>query len=344
MFNQQRWVVQLFLFDLYLTSAYRWLNYHRLQTRLRRVARLFSLVSQGFVIRRNWGVPKKIKKILAYRRQNLTASYRRQKQKGHRFIHQQLLEGGLFIYRPDYKQVKRHPRQNFSYFTAPVVSSRIMPGVTFQPPPVKILVYPEIIYQGLTYFRPPDYDLMLAPRWPRRKPPTRLDTTRHLTPLVVTREQSINFQFLFERFIRQIRPRQARLQKLRELSTWLNQEQSRVVGRPVSVCWRILRYKRHGLINLWLSFIRFRVNQRSVYQIRSIVYPLARQVKLNSYRQQGWHLRCSGRFTRQQRADYKRFNFGYGVKPTSYGYEVDQAFFTFPLKFGSIGLKLTVRY
>jgi len=192
-------------------------------------------------------------------------------------------------------------------------------------------------YHQLIFFHPSSYDQMFDQGL------TRYDSTKFLQPFE-HKLTTPNLKFLFSQLLNQLRPTQSRLSFLERLSQKLTTQYKIIIKNKIYLYWRVLSYIRHGLIKLWLNFLKFRINNRGTYRVRSIVYPLYRYVKQHRLANQGWELRCQGRFSRQQRAEHKLFRFGSGVKATTYYHVVDQVFFTFPLKFGSIGLKLTVRY
>ena len=130
----------------------------------------------------------------------------------------------------------------------------------------------------------------------------------------------------------------------KKLSYYLNTEYQRVINNRVNFCWRLISSARHGNINLWLGLLALRVNQRGTYRARAIAFPLMSWAEQQEITTAGVQFRCAGRFTRKQRADYEVYRFGQHTSFNNLTRAVDQVFFTFPLKFGAIGITLTVNY
>ena len=368
MFSQRRWLVQLFVFDSYLSSNQQFSNVRQLTQQLTQLSTTFLLFNQGLKISQQKLNGQVLAKInYYYKHQPSKNYYQKELIVSERTLVENfqpaapaaIIEKGNFFSIPEYDLISDQLKSNFFYQPLPLSKPGLIKDsvliltqdeaqpFSYQSYPLSSLCQMDWFNQSLTYFQltnKEDQHLSVPAEISDENRQSRLDSTFFLIQPLVTTDQEPDFNFLFSFFCQQIKPRQARLQKLQELSSKINQEQQRVINNKVQVSWRILRYHRHGMINLWLKFIQYRISQRGVYQIRSVVYPLLRYVQTMNLKVSGWQLRCRGRFTRQQRADDQRFKFGQGIKPTSYAYEVDQAFFTVPLKFGAIGLMLTVRY
>jgi len=151
-------------------------------------------------------------------------------------------------------------------------------------------------------------------------------------------------QQVFARLTRLLEPSADQQAWFKRLSHQLNTEYQPVINNRVNFCWRLISSARHGNINLWLGLLALRVNQRGTYRSRAIVFPLMNWAEQQEITPAGVHVRCAGRFTRKQRADYEIYRFGQHTSPNNLTQAVDQVFFTFPLKFGAIGITLTVNY
>ena len=150
-------------------------------------------------------------------------------------------------------------------------------------------------------------------------------------------------QLFFSRFVRVMRPRQ-QWRPYTLLSQALTTEYQQVIKNRVRFVWRLIQHPSEGGINLWLGWLALRINQRGTYHTRRIAYPLLGWAQEEQIEFKGFSLRCGGRFTRAQRADYKIIRFGRCTNPANLRQRVDQVFFTFPLKFGAIGLTLRVNF
>ena len=179
---------------------------------------------------------------------------------------------------------------------------------------------------------------VLPVRWPRRYDRFQRVYVDHLEA-----GDQIRLRRMFYRFVRLVRPRK-QWRPFLLLSEALAKDYQKVIKNRVRFVWRVIQHASEGGINLWLGWFTLKINQRGTYHTRRIAYPLLSWAHEQEIDFKGFRLRCAGRFTRQQRADYQVMRFGRCTNPANLRQRVDQVFFTFPLKFGAIGLTLTVNF
>lgn len=334
-FNR-RWVVQIFVLDTHLASAKQWSKQRMIERHLQELAAEHYLSMVGLDMKaefdRRLKPPREPSRLNPYLVVSPTRYLRRRRRR-------RLVYHGNFITHPSKDDFKFLPARD--RHRGVLYRNHLLPRRARHPRRRRIILPRSVVkinaHHRMTYFASEKFDLLTP-----RSGLVRLDTTRYLLPLNTS--GVVSFAPNFSTFVNQIQPRGARLGLLSDLSRLLQTQFSRVVRRPVEFSWRIIKYPHQGLITMWLNFIRYRVNQRATYKVRTIVYPLLRYAAREGLSHAGWSIRCHGRFTRQQRAERGTYRFGAGVKAFNHHHLVDQVLYTFPLKFGAIGIKLTVRY
>ena len=114
------------------------------------------------------------------------------------------------------------------------------------------------------------------------------------------------------------------------------------VWRTTRWVWCRIPTLRVGTLETLMNHLSYRIRGRFERRIRSVALPLLGTTRRVSG-VVGAHLRCSGRFTRRPRGETQTFKWGVLQRgtPTT---RVEQSFLTVPLRFGAVGVTLTVAY
>lgn len=122
---------------------------------------------------------------------------------------------------------------------------------------------------------------------------------------------------------------------------WWSTEMTRQVGHPVG--WRWIRLRPHtGGATTLLAVVRYNLRGRGFRGAAGVIRPLVRAAARTG-RVLGGSIRCAGRFTRKQRADYKVHRWGHLLR-SGVGAHVEEARLVLPLKFGAVAVTLTLRF
>lgn len=105
---------------------------------------------------------------------------------------------------------------------------------------------------------------------------------------------------------------------------------------------RILSSLDKANAETWISYLRYRVRGKFERSANSIVLPLLRHAR-RSKRLRGCIIKCNGRFTRKQRAGHTRQQYG-ATRRSDLSAATEQGFLSFPLKFGAVGITITLLY
>lgn len=106
--------------------------------------------------------------------------------------------------------------------------------------------------------------------------------------------------------------------------------------------WTRLGGIRSGGVPQLVWGLRYRLVGRIELRARRVVIPLLRAAsRLPGVR--GVHVRCNGRFTRRQRAGHEVFQWG-ALQRSRVNTRVQTGFYAAPLRFGSVGVTLTVSF
>lgn len=114
------------------------------------------------------------------------------------------------------------------------------------------------------------------------------------------------------------------------------------VWRGTKWVWCRIPTLRVGTLETLMNHLSYRIRGRFERRIRGVALPLLGTTRrvLGAV---GAHLRCSGRFTRRPRGEAQTFKWGVLRRGTPTA-RVEQAFLTVPLRFGAVGVTLTVAY
>lgn len=114
------------------------------------------------------------------------------------------------------------------------------------------------------------------------------------------------------------------------------------VWRTTQWVWCRIPTLRVGTLETLMNHLSYRIRGRFERRIRGVALPLLGTTRRVSGAV-GAHLRCSGRFTRRPRGETQTFKWGVLRRgtPTT---RVEQSFLTVPLRFGAVGVTLTVAY
>ena len=114
------------------------------------------------------------------------------------------------------------------------------------------------------------------------------------------------------------------------------------VWRATRWVWSRIPHLRVGTLETLMNHLSYRIRGRFERRIRGVALPLlglTRRIPTAV----GAHLRCSGRFTRRPRGETQNFTWGVLRRGTP-STRVEQSFLTVPLRFGAVGVTLTVAY
>jgi len=114
------------------------------------------------------------------------------------------------------------------------------------------------------------------------------------------------------------------------------------VWRTTRWVWCRIPTLRVGTLETLMNHLSYRIRGRFERRIRGVALPLLGTTR-RVFGAVGAHLRCSGRFTRRPRGETQTFKWGVLQRgtPTT---RVEQSFLTVPLRFGAVGVTLTVAY
>ena len=114
------------------------------------------------------------------------------------------------------------------------------------------------------------------------------------------------------------------------------------VWRATRWVWCRIPTLRVGTLETLMNHLSYRIRGRSERRIRGVALPLLGTTRRVAGAV-GAHLRCSGRFTRRPRGETQTFKWGVLQRgtPTT---RLEQLFLTVPLRFGAVGITLTVAY
>jgi hypothetical protein len=128
------------------------------------------------------------------------------------------------------------------------------------------------------------------------------------------------------------------LRRLSAITLWSSQKAA-VYGVPLT--WRWKRIPKICSVNTVLALVAYRLRGRFTRRINLMAKPLLRLAKkVPGVR--GIHLRCAGRFTRQERADHKVYRWGKSLGRSDMGQPLQSGRWAVPLKFGTVSLTLTM--
>lgn len=114
------------------------------------------------------------------------------------------------------------------------------------------------------------------------------------------------------------------------------------VWRATRWVWCRIPTLRVGTLDTLMNHLSYRIRGHSERRIRGVALPLL-GVTRRVLGAVGAHLRCSGRFTRRPRGETRSFKWGRLRRGTPTA-RVEQSFLTVPLRFGAVGVTLTVAY
>jgi hypothetical protein len=135
--------------------------------------------------------------------------------------------------------------------------------------------------------------------------------------------------------------RMARRRYLRRASAaelWISQK-TKAYGVPL--CWRWKRLPRVCSVNTVLAMGAYRLRGRFTRRINLMARPLLRLAQ-RVPGMQSVHLRCAGRFTRQERADCKTYRVGKSLGRSNFSQPLQSGRWVVPLKFGTVSLTMTM--
>lgn len=165
--------------------------------------------------------------------------------------------------------------------------------------------------------------------WSRRKIDLNLQNTIAQKTKFNQRQRWLNFLWRI-RYRRQLR-------RLNAVRLWCNHK-SLFYGVPLHLQWK--RLTRVCSVNTVLALMIYRLRGRFTRRVNLMARPLIQLTK-RIPGVKGLHLRCAGRFTRQERADHKVFKWGV-LGRSDLGQPLQQGRWVVPLKFGTVSLSLTV--
>lgn len=154
------------------------------------------------------------------------------------------------------------------------------------------------------------------------------------------RPATVEFPGLWHRLVRVVRRRRGYL-TVGAAHAW-GAAAAAGLGHPVRWRWCRFRNFHNGGAHTFLAVVRYALRGRGYRGIAGVVRPLLRVTRRAPYAG-GASVRCAGRFGRKQRAEYKVHGWG-RLTRSGVGAPVEEARLLLPLKFGVVGVTLTVSF